>query len=183
MNEHLPSDGSRKTIVLHGLGGMGKTQLAVTYAKRRRNDYSAIFWLNSKDEDSLKQSFASIAKRVYRDHSSVHFKRVAESGDLDETVDTVKRWLDTSGNDRWLLIYDNYDTPKLAGNNNFGTFDIRSFLPEVHHGAIIITTRSAEVKIGHRIQLKKLQDIQHGLQILSHTSERDGLSKGSRLCI
>ena len=42
------------------IGGIGKTQLTVAYAKRHKDNYSAIFWLNIKDEeDSLKQSFAN----------------------------------------------------------------------------------------------------------------------------
>jgi AAA+ ATPase superfamily predicted ATPase len=39
----LSSDSSRCTVVLYGLGGIGKTQLAVTYAKRYKDNYSAIF--------------------------------------------------------------------------------------------------------------------------------------------
>src|SRR5882762_7596440 len=53
----LRGDGSRRIVVLHGLGGIGKTQLAVAYAKRHKDNCSAIFWLNIKDEHFLKQSF------------------------------------------------------------------------------------------------------------------------------
>jgi hypothetical protein len=179
MREQLPCNDSRKIVVLHGLGGIGKTQLAVAYAKRYRNDYSAVFWLNSKDQDTLKQSFANIAKRIFHDRlSSMHLKTVAESGDLDEAVNAIKRWLSNFGNNRWLLVYDNYDAPKLAGNKDPGGFDIRPFFPDAHQGAIIITTRSSQVKMGHLIPMRKLQDIQHGLEILSHTSRRRGLSNG-----
>jgi ATP/maltotriose-dependent transcriptional regulator MalT len=66
----LSGDGSCWTVVLHGLGGIGKTQLAVAYAKRHKANYSAIFWLNSKDEDLLKQSFAIVARRILQEHSS-----------------------------------------------------------------------------------------------------------------
>jgi hypothetical protein len=54
MHRTLSSDGSRRTIILYGLGGIGKTQLSVVYAKRYKDSYSALFWLNIKDEDSLK---------------------------------------------------------------------------------------------------------------------------------
>src|SRR5580658_2248015 len=66
----LRGDGTRRTVVLHGLGGVGKTQLTIAYAKRHKNNYSAIFWLNIKDEDSLRQSFAKAAKQIMRDHRS-----------------------------------------------------------------------------------------------------------------
>jgi hypothetical protein len=46
MHRALSGDGSRRTVVLHGLGGIGKTQLSVAYAKRHKDSYSAIFWLN-----------------------------------------------------------------------------------------------------------------------------------------
>jgi ATP/maltotriose-dependent transcriptional regulator MalT len=66
----LRGDGTRRTVVLHGLGGIGKTQLTVAYAKRHKDNYSAIFWLNIKDEDSLRQSFAKAVKQILREHPS-----------------------------------------------------------------------------------------------------------------
>jgi hypothetical protein len=60
----LSSNGSRQVVVLHGLGGIGKTQLSITYAKRHKDDYSGIFWLNIKDKDSLKQCFVKVAKQI-----------------------------------------------------------------------------------------------------------------------
>jgi ATP/maltotriose-dependent transcriptional regulator MalT len=68
MHKTLSGDGSRYIIVLHGLGGIGKTQLTIAYAKRHKDSYLAVFWLNIKDEDSLKQSFAKVAKQILREH-------------------------------------------------------------------------------------------------------------------
>ena len=70
IHKAISGDGSRRTVVLHGLGGIGKTQLTVAYAKRHRDSYSAIFWLNIKDEDALKQSFANVARQILREHPS-----------------------------------------------------------------------------------------------------------------
>lgn len=36
-----------RVVILHGLGGIGKTQLAITYAKQYRDECSAVFWLNT----------------------------------------------------------------------------------------------------------------------------------------
>jgi hypothetical protein len=128
--ESLQYDGSRKTAVMHGLGGMGKTQLASTYAHRHREEYSTVFWVNSKDVDTLKQGYAAAAKRIYRDHPSlIHLKAAVESSDLEKATDAVKAWLSHPQNDRWLIIYDNFDTPMLPGHNDPGTFDIRPFFP------------------------------------------------------
>jgi hypothetical protein len=62
----------------------------------------------------------------------VHLKAVAEGSDLDKAVEAVKRWLSSAGNDRWLVIYDNYDTPKLPAHNEPGTFNIRPFLSKAN---------------------------------------------------
>jgi hypothetical protein len=177
IHQELQHDGSRKTVVVHGLGGMGKTQIALEYAQRHRQEYSAVFWGNSKSEDTLKQGYAAAAGRIYREHPSlVHLKAVAEGGDLEEAAEAIKRWLSSTGNDRWLVIYDNYDTPKLPGHDKPGTFDIRPFLPQAHHGAVLITTRSSQLQLGRRVEVKKLQNIEDSLEILSQTSRRDGLS-------
>src|ERR1700761_9276341 len=40
IHKHLRSGGDRRIVVLHGLGGMGKTQLAAAYAEEHHTDYS-----------------------------------------------------------------------------------------------------------------------------------------------
>ncbi|KAH6704226.1 hypothetical protein BKA61DRAFT_680479 [Leptodontidium sp. MPI-SDFR-AT-0119] len=148
MHKTLRGDGSRRAIVLHGLGGIGKTQLSIAYAKRHKDDYSAIFWLNIKDEDSVKQSFAKLAKQISREHSSaIPVSNQERNQNLDEVVESVKAWLSLPNNTRWLMIYDNYDTPKLSGGTDPTAVDIKKFLPESYQGSIIITTRSSEVRI------------------------------------
>ena len=187
----------RRTAVVHGLGGMGKTQLAVEYAKRHRNNYSAVFWLNARDEISLKQSFTRVAERILHEHPSVEYvKNAVQSRDLDKAVGAVKRWFDQPRNDRWLIIYDNYDNPKVeedakatrsegvhermkSDEDEIVTeaYDIKPFLPDAHHGAILITTRSSRVR-GKRILLGKLRDLRDSLEILAHTSGREYLHNG-----
>ena len=181
IHEQLKNNGSRRTVILHGLGGMGKTQVALKYAKQYKNEYSAVFWLNSKDVDTLKQSFVNAAKRIFCAHPSlVRLKAVAEGADLDGAVDQTKTWLSNPKNNQWLLIYDNHDTPKLLGahDSETETFSLQPFLPEGDQGAVIITTRSSQLKVGHRIAIRKLESINHSLEILSHTSGRQGLEKG-----
>ena len=179
MHRTLGGDGSRRTVVLHGLGGIGKTQLTVAYAKRYKGNYSAIFWLNIKDETSLKQSFARVAKQILREHPSVsRLSSVDMKEKFDEVMDAVKAWLSLPNNTRWLIIYDNYDNPKLPGNTDPAALDIRKFLPESYQGSIIITTRSSQVKIGHPIRIRKLEDVRDNLEILSNASRRKGLING-----
>jgi hypothetical protein len=87
----LGSDGSRRTVILYGLGGIGKIQLAATYAKRYKDSYSAIFWLNIKDKYSLKQSFTKVARQILREHpSALRLCNVDTNESLNEVIDTVK---------------------------------------------------------------------------------------------
>jgi hypothetical protein len=179
MHRRLSSDGSRRTVVLHGLGGIGKTQLSIAYAKRHQHNYSATFWLNIKDEDSLKQSFAKIARQILRQHPSASWlSNVDLKENLDQVVDAVKAWLSLPDHTRWLLIYDNYDNPKVASDIDPAAVDIEKFLPEVYQGSVIVTTRSSRVDIGYPIHLRKLRGIQESLGILSYTSRREVLANG-----
>lgn len=179
IHKALSGNGSRRTVVLHGLGGIGKTQLAAAYTKRHKDSYSAIFWLNIKDEDSLKQSFVKVAKLISREHpSALRLSNVDTNENLDKVVDTVKAWLSLPNNTRWLMIYDNYDNPKLPGKTDLAAVDIRKFLPESYQGSIIITTRSSQVGIGYPIQIRKLGDMRDSLEILSTVSRRQELTTG-----
>jgi hypothetical protein len=179
MHKVLSGEDSRRIVILHGLGGIGKTQLTVKYANQHRTDYSAVFWLNIKDEDSLKQSFATIARQILQEHPSAdRLGMVDLTGNLDEVVGAVKGWLSLPRNTKWLLVYDNYDNPKVAGNTDPVAVDIRRFLLEAHQGSIIITTRSSQVKNGHRIRVEKLKDIKDSLQILAHASGRENVMNG-----
>ena len=179
MHRTLSGDGGRHTVVLHGLGGIGKTQLTVAYAKRHKDNYSAILWLNIKDEDALKQSFAKVAGQILREHPSAsRLSSMDMKENLDEVIDAVKSWLSLLNNTRWLIIYDNYDNPKLPANIDLAALDIRKYLPESYQGSVIITTRSSQVRIGHTIQIRKLENVRDSLEILSNTSRREGLING-----
>jgi hypothetical protein len=179
IHKKLQGDGSRRVVVLHGLGGIGKTQLSIAYAKRHKDNYSAIFWLNINDEDFLKQSFAKLAKQISREHpSAIPFSNVDTNQSLNEVVDSVKSWLSVPNNTRWLMIYDNYDNSELSGRMDPAAVDIKTFFPESYQGSIIITTRLSEVRIGHPIQIRKLGNVDDGLEILSNASRRQGLILG-----
>jgi hypothetical protein len=174
---------ARSAIVLHGLGGIGKTQLSIRYITQCKERYTAIFWMNANDDNSLKLSFRDIALRVLQDQRDQPATRALTSidlnGNLDQVVEAVKAWLNLQKNTRWLMVYDNYDNPRTAGIRDPSAVDIRQFLPRADHGAIIITTRSAQVSQGHRIHIQKLGSIKESLEILSNTSKRGNLEDGS----
>jgi hypothetical protein len=175
IHKALRGDGSRHIVILHGLGGIGKTQLAIAYAKRHKDNYSAIFWLNIKDEDSLKQSFARVARQILREYPLAHGLSTINMKNLNDVIDAVKAWLSLPYNTRWLIIYDNYDNPRLASNTDPAAVDITEFLPEVYQGSVLVTTRSSEVEIGHLRLVTKLGDVRDSLKILSNVSRREGV--------
>ena len=179
MYELLQDHSSRSCVVLHGLGGIGKTQLAIKYARRHKEKYTAIFWLNANDENSFKLSFRDVAQQVLRHHPSTSvLSTIDQDQDLDRVVNGVKAWLDFPQNTRWLMIYDNFDNPKTPSNPDDSAVDIRQFLSRSDHGSIIITTRSSQVRQGTRIHIQKLPDVKEGLEIVSNMSGRRSIEKG-----
>ncbi len=182
IKETFQGDGShRKTVLLQGLGGIGKTQLAVEYVKQQRDAYPAIFWLNGKSEDMLKQSFKNMAKRLFDQFpSSTLLRTAAESKDADQVAEAMKRWLSVKGNNQWLMVFDNVDNPKLPGIRDPQAYNIKSYFPEAHQGFILITTRSSQLKIGKIIPVKKLQNVQESIAILAHMSDRPISDQGRR---
>ena len=182
IQEAFGIDSSRRRIViLHGLGGIGKTQLAVSYAKQHRDDYPVILWLNGKDEDTLKTSFAGAAQRLYDEHpSSSALKAILESTTYSDIAKAIIRWLGLRRHNRWLLIFDNVDDPMLPGSEG-GTYNLKSYVPSTDHGHILITTRSSRLTMGKMVAIRKLSDINQSIQILTYTSGRRGSTEGKSI--
>ena len=178
VHELLHSHSNRTCVVFHGLGGIGKTQLAIEYVRRYKERYSAMFWLNANDPDSLQLSFRDVAQQILEYHPSTSLLAGVDSDDLDQVVYAVKAWLDLQKNTRWLMIYDNYDSPKTSGNLDRSAVDIRQYLPQSDQGSIIITTRSSRVSQGRHVYIQKLLDIKESLEILSNMSGREDIAEG-----
>jgi len=91
MHRRLHGSSTRSTVVLHGLGGIGKTQLAFAYAKRHKERYTAVFWLNANNEESLRLSFRDVAQQVLNHHPSTSVLASMDlDGDLNQVVNAVK---------------------------------------------------------------------------------------------
>ena len=84
---------------ISGLGGIGKTQVAVEYAYRYRNHYQAIFWINATSRDAISADFVILAALLDLPEQ--------QEKDQDIVLRAVKRWL--SSHTHWLLILDNVD--------------------------------------------------------------------------
>lgn len=106
---------------LHGLGGIGKTQVALEYAYRYRAVYTAILWVNAETADTLLSSFVSLAEIL---NLPEHHEQ-----DQQKVVDATRRWLEDQQG--WLLIYDNVEDLTL----------LQPFLPTSSRGSLLLTTR------------------------------------------
>ncbi|KAM0799509.1 hypothetical protein BDR22DRAFT_963873 [Usnea florida] len=158
----------RRILVLHGLGGVGKTQLGLAYARRYQHIYSAVFWLNGQTRESLEQSFAGLARQLPKDQIPDFDKRCTQQGNeqLDEVVHEVKSWFSRDGNCNWLLLYDNVDRENLKSIDDPKAFDVSDYLPECDQGSIIITTRQYRLRtLGDEMQLGKMRE-EEGLEVL-----------------
>lgn len=61
---------NRQRIVIVGTGGMGKTQLSLAHVRDCADDYSSVFWVNAKDETSLRQSIAQLGAMISQESTA-----------------------------------------------------------------------------------------------------------------
>jgi tetratricopeptide (TPR) repeat protein len=105
---------------LAGMGGVGKTQLALEYAHAHAADYQLRWWIPSEEPLAIPAVLAALARRL----------GIQEQADQEETVAAVLAEL--GRRERWLLVFDNAVDPKhLAG-----------YLPSGGRGHVLVTTRA-----------------------------------------
>ncbi|KAL6406244.1 tetratricopeptide repeat domain protein [Ilyonectria robusta] len=149
---------TRKVFVLHGLGGVGKTQLAIDFARRHQATFSSVFWLDGRSEDRLRGSIAGCVNRIPNGQipsTSQNQTEAHSKDDLDAAVASVMEWLARPDNGEWLLIFDNVDQDHEQGGVT-GAYDLRRYLPG-DHGAILVTTRLSRLaQLGESRRLAKV---------------------------
>jgi tetratricopeptide (TPR) repeat protein/transcriptional regulator with XRE-family HTH domain len=110
-----------QSSALHGLGGVGKTQIALEYVYRHALEYSAVFWGGAETDEQIAVSLLNIAEVLQLPER--------EDKDQQRVIVAVQRWLST--HKEWLLIWDNVEDLDI----------LRRFLPTTRSGAILLTTR------------------------------------------
>ncbi|KAF4999831.1 hypothetical protein FGRMN_2211 [Fusarium graminum] len=177
---------------LHGLGGIGKTQIALAYSSWLQEAFesTSIFWVHASSLERFSEAYSNIAKecKIPR-HEEADFDALSET----------KAWLESKGSGQWLMIIDNADDmqlffPQIEDSQNSTstkTKILSHFIPECTHGTILITTRNMQVgsrltkgkrpiKVGRMDERESTQLLRQGLQ-QENDSSRDLLQLSSRL--
>jgi len=126
---------SSSDLVLHGLGGIGKTRLAVEYAWRFGRRYQAVLFVLADSPDGLNSGLAALARAELLDLPERNLP--AES----EVIGAVLRWL--RQHPGCLLILDNVDTREAR-------LAVTKLLPALSAGRVLITSRRRDWPAGVR---------------------------------
>lgn len=190
---------TRRVAVLHGLGGMGKTQIVTEYAYRNSPSYTSIFWVDATSKATLAHSSVDIMEQIishyrskWRD-SAPDFVEIGDvlglpgliksTGEIDEkcplelVARAVKEWLSNSENDKWLIVFDNHD--------DFESVKMSDFLPPCDFGSIIVSTRRLEIAAfgDIAIEIGGIEKMS-GVSILLASAGKDpGLSDGPGMAL
>ncbi|KAI1063961.1 hypothetical protein LB506_005763 [Fusarium annulatum] len=125
-------------MALVGMGGFGKSQVAINFAYSIHDEDSDvnIFWVHASSKPRLEEAYRAIADRMKLP------KREEPTTDI---LALVRDWLQDDESGPWLMILDNADDVSLFYPKGTDERPLASFLPKAHHGTILVTSRSLDV--------------------------------------
>ncbi|KXJ84799.1 P-loop containing nucleoside triphosphate hydrolase protein, partial [Microdochium bolleyi] len=139
----LAQPGSRAALV--GLGGIGKSQVAIEYAHRIRQQSPStyVLWVHADTQARFEEGYRGIAERLQLP------QRHDPQADV---LQLVYNWLFNTGNGQWLMILDNADNVEVffpSLRNRPGTIvskqrPLASLLPQSTNGRVLITSRNRD---------------------------------------
>lgn len=113
-----------RVYTIFGRRGVGKTQIALQYARLFKQKFDAVFWVRSETSVSLRQSFAEIAV-------ALELPGADKNKNFEENQIKVLQWLEKTDK-TWLLIFDNAERGQL----------LKSYWPRKANGSVLLTSRS-----------------------------------------
>jgi tetratricopeptide (TPR) repeat protein len=147
---------------IHGLGGVGKTRLAIEYALRHQAEYSALLFVGGASPEGLRNNLAALCARDVLDLPE------QEAREEEARYQAAVGWLrDYSG---WLLIVDNVDTPEAARA-------VETLARSLGDGHVLITARVSSWSAGvEALELDVLAEEDAVAFLLERTEGRRQLS-------
>jgi hypothetical protein len=183
--------GGQKLLILYGLGGVGKSEIAAEYSRRYASAFSGVFWINGRNYNTILLSYRAIANQVLnisRDSrcngNSLFYDetllglRVWNPAShslayLKDNCEAVKAWLARPSNQNWLLVFDNVDD--MEG------FNLLSLMPTVQHGHIILTTRRRQtLRLGTSLEIDTMRE-EDAVDLLLKSSHLIGVDQNGEL--
>ena len=122
-------------VALHGLGGIGKTRLAIEYAWSREAVYSALLFVSASDGAALNAGLAGLTAFEILDLPE------KEARDDATKITAVLRWLES--NPTWLMILDNVDDRAAVA-------EVAKLMPRLKGGHVVVTARASNFPAGVR---------------------------------
>lgn len=138
----------QKAVVVWGLSGYGKTQLAIHYITTEQESYQSILWIDSSSTAMIDESFERISSQIRPD--SRHER---------PAVDRVVEWLEQDTNRSWIMVFDGI--PSFDDMSGCDGLDIRKYLPSCDHGHLLLITTASDLqsRLGFpEIQLQGVDD-------------------------
>jgi hypothetical protein len=113
---------TNQPVVLYGLGGVGKTQLALEHLEREQRRFDVVWWVHAEQRATVESDLVALGRAL----------RLPEHADPDQerVLAAVRNWL--GQHHRWLLVLDNAENDEVLG----------WVLPSEPQGRVLVTSRN-----------------------------------------